>query len=352
MTTRIEIGSRLGDYEIVSELGRGGAGAVYVARHQESEEEVALKVLHTNHEMAEEVERRFVREIAVAQNINSPYVVKYFGCGLGEDGVLYYTMERVPWGSLKDVLKSRGKLPWRDAAECCIQIAKGLEAIHAQNVIHRDLKPENIFLADDGRLKLGDFGLVRAIDKSRLTLDGTTVGTAKYLAPEQARGEDVDARTDLYALGCNLFELIAGRPPFVASNSSLGYVELMKQHVEDVPPSVTDFAPSCPTELAALISKLLEKPRGHRMTSASATAARLQEILDSKELLSEGSHVAEDEESNDPAEPGSSAEEQSLTERLRSESDGTAPEVNIQALVVTGVILAAAIAAYVVIGKG
>lgn len=344
MSRTIDVGSRIADYEIISVLGKGGAGSVYTARHVETGNEVALKVLHPDHEMAEEVERRFVREISVAQNIDSPYAVRYFDCGLGEDGVLYYTMERVEWGSLKDVLKARERLAWKDAVECGIQIARGLEAIHSQNVIHRDLKPENIFLSEDGRLKLGDFGLVRAVDMSRLTLDGNTVGTAKYLAPEQARGEDVDARTDLYALGCNLFELVAGRPPFVASNSSLGYVELMKQHVEVQAPNVTDFAPNCPAPLADLIAKLLAKTPEDRPASAAEVVGKLDEILAAEASDSDpetvSDHIADDESPD------------SLTARLRNESVGSAPEVNMKALAIVGIVLVVGIAAYVAFGQG
>lgn len=340
MSRTIDVGSRIADYEIISVLGKGGAGSVYTARHVETGNEVALKVLHPDHEMAEEVERRFVREISVAQNIDSPYAVKYFDCGLGEDGVLYYTMERVEWGSLKDVLKARGTLPWKDAVECAVQIARGLDALHSQNVIHRDLKPENIFLSDDGRLKLGDFGLVRAVDMSRLTLDGTTVGTAKYLAPEQARGQEVDARTDLYALGCNLFELLAGRPPFIGSASSLGYVELMKQHVEVTAPSVTDFAPSCPPALAGLVATLLEKDLDARPDSACEVVDDLEQIL---------SHATEGD--GESGQDNEESDQESLTERLRAEGLVPSQEVDVKALGIAAAILCVVIVGYVLLTR-
>lgn len=208
MSHAVAIGTKLGPYEILGVLGSGGAGTVYRATDEKSGAEIALKTLMPSTVLSEEIHKRFVREISVAQKLKHENVVAYYDCGLHEE-VLYYTMELVPWGSLGEVLTLKKALPWREAVECGIHICGGLEHLHEQGVVHRDLKPANIFLSDDGRLKLGDFGLARDLDSGRLTLDGLTVGTAKYLAPEQAMAEDdIDGRTDLYALGCLLFEML------------------------------------------------------------------------------------------------------------------------------------------------
>ncbi|MCG8584358.1 MAG: serine/threonine protein kinase, partial [Pirellulales bacterium] len=250
------VGSKLGRYEIEKLLGAGGAGSVFRAKDTESGQHVALKTLMPGTVVNEEIHKRFVREISVAQKLDHENVVTYYECGL-EDGILYYTMDLVAWGSLGDVLGQRHRLPWREAAEAGVHICQGLTHLHEQGVVHRDLKPANIFVSDDGSLKLGDFGLARDLDAGRLTLDGQTVGTAKYLAPEQAMAEEkIDGRTDLYALGCLLFEMIAGRPPFVIDDhfthrATANYMELMKMHVEDKPPSLGEFAPSCPRPLVA-----------------------------------------------------------------------------------------------------
>jgi serine/threonine protein kinase len=233
----------------------------------------------------EEIQKRFVREISVAQKLKHDNVVNYFECELHED-VLFYTMELVPWGSLADVLKRKFVLDWREAVECAIHICQGLQHLHAHGVIHRDLKPANIFLSDDGRLKLGDFGLARDLGATRLTVEGHTVGTAKYLAPEQAMAKaDIDGRTDLYAVGCILFEMLAGRPPFMGrqQDAVANFMDLMGQHVEDPPPRIRDFSPNCPAALDALIDRLLEKKAESRPISAAAVEIELQEILQDPE---------------------------------------------------------------------
>ena len=182
------IGSRLGPYLILEQLGAGGAGTVFVAEDTETHEKFALKILRPGADVIEEIHARFIREITVAQKLNDPHIVSYRDCGV-EDGVLYYAMEHVPWGSLADVLRSRGSLPWRDACECGQQMARALQHLHQLGIVHRDLKPANVFLSDNGTLKIGDFGLARDSDSPKLTVAGMTVGTCKYISPEQAKGD-------------------------------------------------------------------------------------------------------------------------------------------------------------------
>lgn len=284
MSHQVQVGSRLGKFEILSRLGSGGAGEVFKARNTETDKLVALKTLMAQTVVDEEIHRRFVREISVTQKLNGEYVIAYDDCGLDE-GTLFFTMELVPWGSLGDVLSRKNHLPWREAMECGIHLCHGLEHLHASGIVHRDLKPANIFLSDDGKLKLGDFGLARDLNASRLTLAGSTVGTAKYLSPEQARGSDeIDSRSDLYSLGCILFEMLSGRPPFVDADghARLSYFDMLKRHVTEKPPSLADVMVGCPRSLIELVDQLLLKDPAQRPAAASEVAERLQSIL--KEL--------------------------------------------------------------------
>lgn len=304
----IHVGSRIGPYQLVEQLGSGGAGDVFVAQDTETHEKFALKVMRPGAEMIEEIHARFIREIAVAQKLNDPHIVTYRDCGV-EDGILYYAMEYVPWGSLSDVLRSRGSLPWRDACECAQQMAMALQHLHDLGIVHRDLKPANVFLSDSGRLKIGDFGLARDSDSPKLTVAGMTVGTCKYLSPEQAKGEDdIDQRADLYSLGCNLFELIVGRTPFETPDSyeAVTFIQMMRRHIEEPAPKLADIAPQCPAELSDLVARLLAKSRNQRPESAAAVAKELGRILEKT--------------NSSDSKPGAvgADEEQYLTKRLRS----------------------------------
>ncbi len=336
MSYSVHTGMRLGKFEILGRLGSGGAGAVYRAKNVEDGREVALKTLMPGTANNEEIYKRFVREITVAQKLRHENVVGYDDCGLHED-VLFYTMELVSWGSLDEVLKRRGTITWQETVECGIHICHGLGHLHQHNVVHRDLKPANIFLSDDGRLKIGDFGLARDLDSGRLTIDGQTVGTAKYLAPEQAKGEsDLDGRTDLYGLGCILFEMLAARPPFISDDPYSGsdYVRLMQKHVETPPPKVDDFAANCPKALSELIDRLLAKEPHDRPNSAEVVAVMLTDILENPQA----DLKQIDTPTNEPP-----AEALTLTERLQ-QSHSPARKVNVKALIVLAIVAAVGIA--------
>ncbi len=330
MSHNIKIGSKLGKFEIKGPLGSGGAGAVYRVRNIEDGSERALKTLMPGTVEIEEIHKRFIREITVAQKLKHENIVAFDDCGLQED-VLYYTMELVPWGTLGDVLARRRQLRWQDTAECGIHICRALQHLHQNNIVHRDLKPANIFLSDDGRLKVGDFGLARDHQSGRLTIDGQTVGTAKYLSPEQAMAKpDIDGRSDLYAVGCILFEMVAGRPPFVSDDpyGAASYVQLMQQHVEKAPPSLNEFVVGCPPAMSVLVGRLLAKKPAERPQTAAEVETMLAEILlDPQAELRPPSQAT--------AEPAPVP--QSLTERLQQASE---PErkVNTKALVVLAMI--------------
>ena len=234
-------GTRLGPYVITQQIGKGTAGTVFVADdslHQS--DRVAIKVMRPEPEEIEELHARFIREITVAQKLDDPYTIAYRDCGI-ENGVLYFAMQYLPWGSLDSVLDHRKTLPWRETCECGIQICRGLHHFHEHGILHRDLKPANIFLAEDVKLKLGDFGLARDIDSPMLTVAGTAVGTANYLPPEQALGDpSIDQRADLYAFGMHVASVHCGYPPFAYADSlvTTTVMEMMRRHIEDSPPSL------------------------------------------------------------------------------------------------------------------
>ena len=286
MNSAKSVGDRVGPYVLSQVLGEGGAGQVYQAHWDPNDEEradapddhpaeAALKVLLPTHAGSEEMFHRFVREIGVAQRINHPHLVRHLDSGLSED-VLYYAMEVLPHGSLRDVLQRRNSLPWRDAVECGEQIAQALGALHDAGIIHRDLKPENVFLSDEAGLKLGDFGLAYATDGAKLTMEGKTVGSVRYMAPEQVKAQtDLDGRCDLYALGCLLFNMLAGRPPFVSTDPMTAF----KAHVEQAPPRVRSISPTVPESLDELVDLLLKKSRDDRPQNAHGVASALRAIL-------------------------------------------------------------------------
>lgn len=266
---------RIGDYIIGDQLGAGTVGTVYRAKHVPTGEEAALKILHPSITDEDEILARFEREITVLEKLSHPNIVAYRDSGM-HNGRHYYTMEIVDGGSLKSVLKEHGRLPWQDVIEIGWHICSALQHAHNQGIIHRDLKPGNLFLTKDGQLKLGDFGLALDMAGSELTATGVTVGTYYYMAPEQIRGQrTISNKTDLYALGCLLFRMLAGRPPFEGSNAP----QIFELHLKNPPPSVRVFSPDCPKELEDVILHLLQKEQEDRPFNARQVQGMLAEVL-------------------------------------------------------------------------
>mgnify|MGYP002084794387 FL=1 len=265
----------IGPYVLGRCLGHGGFGSVYEATHQETGQRVAVKVLHGTQELEPEVQRRFVREIALLKRFDHENIVRVIEAGIHE-GSIYCAMELVECGTLREVLTARWRLPWREAAEVAVQTCRALDHAHRRGCIHRDLKPTNLYLSEDGFVKLGDLGLARDLNDSRLTTSGQTVGTWRYMPPEQIRGEDdIDGRLDLYALGCILFEMVSGQVPFEGPD----FAAIFEQHLENTPPRLDVVVGNCPTELADLVDKLLEKSPQDRPACAGEVAEALECML-------------------------------------------------------------------------
>ncbi len=306
-------GEMIGPYLLGECLGRGGFGAVFAATHQETGQRVAIKFLHDTQEMEPEVQKRFVREVALLERFEHENIVGMYDSGLHE-GKIFCAMELVECGSLKEVLTVRHQLSWREASEVAQQVCLALAHAHQHDCVHRDLKPANLYLAEDGLVKLGDLGLARDLTDSRLTAEGQTVGTWHYMPPEQITGQaDIDGRLDLYALGCILFEMVAGHVPFKGPD----FAAIFDQHLESAPARLDVLVPDCPQALADLVDGLLEKRPSARPESASLVAEQLDGILSGEiTAIAKASHSTNDDSA-------SSADRQSrpnLTQRLQSNS--------------------------------
>jgi serine/threonine-protein kinase len=199
-------------YRLERPLGHGGMASVYLARDTELDRPVALKLLAENLGADESLNRRFVREARLAARLSHPNVVSVFDAG-DDGGRPYIVMEYVDGENLAELLARRGRIPPDEARGLALQAAQGLAHAHEAGLVHRDVKPQNLILRRDGTLKVADFGIARAAEATALTQAGTVLGTAAYLSPEQALGEEVTPATDVYSLGAVLYELLAGRPP-------------------------------------------------------------------------------------------------------------------------------------------
>ena len=265
----------VGPYVLGRCLGRGGFGAVFAAHHQDTQQPAAIKILHGTKELQPEVQRRFVREVALLKKLDHKNIVRVYEAGLHE-GSIYCAMELVECGTLKEVLNSRYRLPWREAAEVTAQVCRALAHAHERGCVHRDLKPANLYLSEDGLIKIGDLGLARDLNDSRLTMTGQTVGTWRYMPPEQITGQDnIDGRLDIYALGCIVFEMVAGHVPFDGPD----FVTIFDQHLESAPARLDVIVKDCPMEFADLVDKMLAKDPKDRPANAGMIAEAIESLL-------------------------------------------------------------------------
>lgn len=272
----MKAGQRLGPFVVEAPIGRGAMGEVYRARYEKTGQPVAIKMVPPEMSHDPKLVARFERELNILRKLRHPHIVQSYGAG--RHGTLrFYAMEFVDGGSLLDVLKERGAVPWEDVVRYGKQVCEALQYAHEQGIIHRDLKPANLLLTNDGTLKLSDFGIARDNDATALTAAGRTVGTYAYMAPEQIKGNPpISHKTDLYALGCVLYELLSGQPPFEGRTP----VELFYQHLEKKPERVMLRAMECPVWLNAVVMNLLEKDPEKRPFDAGAVVQALDEVME------------------------------------------------------------------------
>jgi serine/threonine protein kinase/alpha-beta hydrolase superfamily lysophospholipase len=284
-------GAKLGPYTILSFIGAGGMGRVYRARDSRLDRDVAIKVLTGELAADADAISRFEREAKAVAALSHPNIVAIFDFGRS-DGVIFAVTELLEGETLRELLR-RGRMAWRRVCEVGVAVAEALAAAHGRGIIHRDLKPENIFLGRDGRVKILDFGLARstaplgrgldgrthdddAVTERQETLPGVMVGTLGYMSPEQVKGENVEATTDLFALGCVLYEMLAGERPF-SRNSP---IEVVAAILAERPKPLTAPGLLVPIELEQLVLHCLAKDPAARYQSARDVALTLQSLLD------------------------------------------------------------------------
>ena len=266
----------LGPFLIERKLGVGGMGIVYKATYTKNGADVALKVLPLSLTVNKLLVDRFNREMAILKKLKHPRIVQFYGGG-SQNGQHFYAMEYIDAGTLADLLKEKGRLPWQQVIEFAVQICEALEYAHEHGIVHRDLKPANLFLGQDGKLRLGDFGVARDSDATALTASGSTVGTHAYMAPEQITGKQpISNKTDLYALGCVMFEMLTGRVPFSGAAS----MELLLKHINEPPAKIRTEVMDCPVFLEQVVMQLLEKHPDKRPHDALMVQVALEEVIE------------------------------------------------------------------------
>jgi serine/threonine-protein kinase len=263
-----------GRYELKEHVGSGGMSRVYRAHDRLLERTVALKILHEHYSQDDEYVERFRREARAVAQLAHPNIVTVIDRGEHE-GRQFIVFEYVDGENLKQLVTREGPLPAKQVIELGLQVASALASAHDRGVVHRDVKPQNVILSEDGMPKVTDFGIARSADVASVTLTGTVMGTSEYLPPEQARGEPVDVRSDVYSLGAILYELCTGRVPFPGENP----VSVAMRHLNEPVPSVRDRRPDIPPRLDAAIRRAMAKDRAERFGSMPELIAELETCL-------------------------------------------------------------------------
>src|SRR5438874_10016007 len=272
--------SLAGRYTIERELGRGGMATVYLARDLKHDRPVALKVLHS--ELAASLGAdRFLREIQVTAHLTHPNILPLLDSGRADE-FLYYVTPYVEGESLRSRLERERQLPVDEAVRLAAAVAGALDYAHRHQIIHRDIKPENILL-EVGQAVVADFGIARALhaaEGGNLTETGVTLGTAAYMSPEQATGDQLDGRSDIYSLGCVLYEMLAGEPPYTGPTAQ---AIIAKRFSEPIP-HVRTLRDTVPEPVAQAIQKALAKAPADRFATASEMASALVQVSVSRDV--------------------------------------------------------------------
>ena len=252
-----------GRYQLEKPIGTGGMAKVWLAHDRLLDRRVAVKILADRYASDPGFVERFRREASAAAGLSHPNIVTVYDRG-DSDGSYYIVMEHLPGPDLKEIIRQRGRLAPRQAVDAALQVLAALSAAHRRNVIHRDIKPQNVLVAEDGHLKVTDFGIARAGDDAGMTEVGSVIGTAQYLSPEQARGEDVTTASDCYSVGILLYELLTGRVPFDGEKP----VAIAMRQINEVPVAPRVVVPQIPPQLNEIVMKALEKRPGSRYRTA------------------------------------------------------------------------------------
>jgi tRNA A-37 threonylcarbamoyl transferase component Bud32/CheY-like chemotaxis protein len=275
-TTDPHLGRVVAGYRIEERIGRGGMGLVYRAEHLNLRRRAAIKIIAPELAETEGFHERFTREARIAAALQHPNIVTVYDAGEA-DGLLYIAMQYIEGSDLASVLRTQGRLrPYR-ALDVCRQVAAALDTAHAQGLIHRDIKPANVLI--EGRTAfLTDFGLTKRIEgtQTHLTQAGDVVGTIHYVAPEQIEGGRVDARTDIYSLGCLVYHCLSGELPFARDTD----IAVIYAHLSEEPPRLTSVRPDLPAGLDAVIAKALEKAPERRFKTCADLMSAARAVID------------------------------------------------------------------------
>ncbi|HTD65385.1 MAG TPA: serine/threonine-protein kinase [Candidatus Limnocylindria bacterium] len=276
-------GQQFAGHEIIAELGRGGMGTVYQARQISLQRIVALKILHPHFAKDQDFVTRFQSEAVAAASLNHPNIVQVYAAGESE-GIEYIAMEFVEGETIQQRLRRCGRLPLTEALDIAYHVALVLEhGWQTAQLIHRDVKPDNIFLAQDGTVKLGDFGLAKILREgaSNVTVTGHVMGSPHFISPEQARGQrDIDFRADIYSLGCTLHSMMTGRTVFEGPD----FVSIMYKHVNEVAQPLHTLLPNCPASVNHLLARMIAKDREQRPQSYSELVQQIVHARDDAAL--------------------------------------------------------------------
>src|SRR5215475_2321138 len=280
----LKAGTRIGDYEIHKLIGSGGMGEVYQARDLRLARNVAIKVLPPFLTNDPDRLRRFGQEARAAAALNHPHILAVHQMGF-YNGTPYVVSELLEGHTVRELIKN-GPLPWRNAIDYGVQIARGLAAAHGKGITHRDLKPENLFVTKDGHVKILDFGLAKLSDPlhsgdaAPMTEIGLVMGTVGYMSPEQVRGQEADYRADFFAFGAILYEMLCGQRAFKKATAA----DTMSAILSEDPPAISQLVPTMPPALQRVVNRCLEKNREQRFQSASDLAFALESLSDSAML--------------------------------------------------------------------
>jgi serine/threonine protein kinase len=261
-------GQTIGSYKVLAKLGEGGMGVVYTAQHAMLGQRVAIKVLHPHLSHQAELVNRFFNEARATTAVKHPGIISVFDFGWHDAGA-FIVMELLDGETLAARIKRLGMLSEPEVVRLARQVASALSAAHNAGIIHRDLKPDNIFIVRDEevdggeRAKVLDFGIAKLADSTVKTRVGSVMGTPSYMAPELCRGQPADARIDIYALGCVIFETACGRPPFVGR----GMGDLFAMHINQAPPTLRSLQPAASPELETTVARALKKLPDERFAS-------------------------------------------------------------------------------------
>jgi serine/threonine protein kinase len=264
---------QIGPYEVVRILGQGGMGTVYHAINSKTKEPVAVKVIASNMAQHQRFRRRFDAEIQTLLKLKHPSIVQLIGFG-EERGMLFYSMEYVDGENLQQQLRREKSIAWERVVDIAIEVCSALKHAHDFGVIHRDLKPANLMINSQGSVKLTDFGIAKLFGASESTVEGSVLGTADYMSPEQAEGKPVSVRSDLYSLGSMCYAAISGKPPFVGKN--IPEILFNVRYGTLVP--LQTHCPDVPKELCDLIEELLRREPSMRPPTGLVVGNRLQSL--------------------------------------------------------------------------